>query len=291
VRWVLALACACLLACQVASGLDRLRVVVADGGTSHMESDIQSERDAGCLEQNECKAGSACLTDPNLGCLRSCEFASEAPCGAGMRCAHLDELDGDYCFTPADTCAVDGRCDEPAWGTRRCAAGSDPVDCACKPRVSGASCDVIDQCGCKPGTHCALLAVRASQASVACTLDVEPVRDPGAACNAEIECPPGYSCWRGLCERYCSNDADCENGRCMALRDAEEIGGVRVCSIGCDFERDTGCQPGTRCARAPAGETYCLVPRAPCPFYNDGVCDEPQGSRVCAEGTDERDCA
>lgn len=290
-RWLLAFACAGSIGCQVASGLDRLRVVVADGGTSQMESDVQMTHDAGCTDENACKAGSACLTDPSLGCLRRCEFASEAPCAAGMRCAHLDELGGDYCFTPSETCLADGRCDEPAWGTRRCAAGSDAVDCACTPRVSGASCDLIDQCGCKPDTHCALLAVRASHASVGCTPDVEPVRGPGAVCNAEVECPPGYSCWRGLCEKYCTSDVDCGNGRCVGLRDTEEISGLRVCSIACDFEQDSGCQSGAHCARAPGGETHCLVPRSPCPFVDDGVCDEPQGSRICAAGTDEKDCS
>jgi hypothetical protein len=290
-KWWLVAGCLCAAGCQAVSGLDQLRVLAGDGGTSHMTSDIQSLRDAGCSAEDECKVGSACLTDPSLGCLRSCEFASEAPCGSGMRCAHIEELNGDYCYAPSATCSTDGRCDEPAWGTRRCEAGSDAMDCACNPRVAGSSCDLIDQCGCKPGTHCALLAVRASRPSVGCTLNVEPVREPGAACNAEIECPAGYSCWRGLCEKYCSADSECGAGRCVALRDTEEISSVRVCTMACEFDSETRCKTGTRCGRAPSGETYCLVPRSPCPFQKDGVCDEPEGSRVCADGTDPEDCS
>jgi hypothetical protein len=165
------------------------------------------------------------------------------------------------------------------------------LDCACSPRVAAASCDLVAQCGCAPGTHCTLRAVREGRASVGCTPNLEPVREPGDACNAETECPAGYSCWRGLCEKYCAADSDCESGQCMALRDPTEVSGVRVCSVACDFDSDSGCRSGASCVRAPSGETYCLVPREPCPFENDGVCDEPKGSRICVAGSDTRDCS
>jgi hypothetical protein len=277
-----------LVACQAVSGLDQLRFVVADGGTARMTSDIEAE-DAGCAAP-ECKPGASCRDARPADCLRSCDFASEAQCAAGTRCAHLEDLGGDYCVAPTASCETDGHCDEPAWGTRRCVADSDPVDCACSPRVADASCDLVAQCGCRSGTHCALLAVRVSRASVGCSPNVAPLREPAATCNAETECPAGYSCWRGLCEKYCATDVDCQGSRCMALRDANEISGVKVCAVACDFDSNTGCKPGTQCVRAPSGETYCLVPRDPCPYVNDGVCDEPQGSRICVAGTDAVDC-
>jgi hypothetical protein len=31
--------------------------------------------------------------------------------------------------------------------------------------------------------------------------------------------------------------------------------------------------------------------RGPCPYAGDGVCDEPEGTAYCAEGTDPNDCA
>jgi hypothetical protein len=280
VRPLLILVCSSLLACQAVSGLDQLRFVVSDAGAAQMQSAVRSEADAGCD-----------ATDPSLGCLRSCDFATEATCDSGMRCAHFDEPAGDYCVTPAERCETDGRCAEPDGGTRRCAAGSDAVDCACSPKVAGAECDLLTQCGCGPGTHCALRAVREGRASVGCTPNVEPVREPAEACNAESECPAGYSCWRGLCEKYCAADGDCENGQCLALREPTEVSGVRVCSVTCDFEGDIGCLSGTRCARTPGDDAYCLVPRAPCPYEGDGVCDEPQGTRICVAGSDAHDCS
>jgi hypothetical protein len=281
VRCLLALACSSFLACQAVSGLDRLRFAVGDGGTSQMRSDVEGEDDA----------GSACPKGSSLGCLRSCDFAADTLCGTGMRCARLEEPAGDYCVTPSEQCETDGRCDEPEWGTRRCAAGSDAVDCACSPKLAAASCDLVAQCGCAPGTHCTLRAVREGRASVGCTPNLEPVRAPADACNAETECPAGYSCWRELCEKYCAADSDCDGGQCMALRDPAEVSGVRVCSVACDFDTDGGCRSGARCVRAPSGEAYCLVPREPCPFENDDVCDEPQGSRICVAGSDAHDCS
>jgi hypothetical protein len=32
-------------------------------------------------------------------------------------------------------------------------------------------------------------------------------------------------------------------------------------------------------------------PTGSCPFTNDGECDEPEGTGICAEGTDVNDCA
>lgn len=178
-----------------------------------------------------------------------------------------------------DTCAADG-----------CEPAQPPDAASCSPAIAGASCDLIAQCGCTPYNHCALLSVQAAQPQVGCSPDREPLRKPGAACNAESECPAGYSCWRGLCEQYCTLDADCPSGQCVPLRDGAEIAGVRVCSVACDFANDSGCQNGTRCAHTPDGRDYCIVPRMPCPFVNDGVCDEPQGSRICVSGSDSVDC-
>jgi hypothetical protein len=287
-----AVAVVCALGgCQAVSGLNDLRFV-KDGGTASESSAVTENAgsQASCGSAPECSDRAACMSAQALGCLDKCDFASEEGCKNGARCAHIEELGGDYCVTPAATCATDSRCDEPDWGTRLCAAGSDAADCACTPKIAGATCDLIAQCGCRQGTHCALLAVRDTQPSVGCTPDMQPLRSPGSACNAEAECPAGYSCWRGLCEKYCTQDGDCAGGKCIALRNPNEVAGVRVCSVTCDFDKDSGCDSSTRCARAPTGEAYCLVPRNPCPFVNDGVCDEPKGTRICAAGTDEADC-
>jgi hypothetical protein len=261
---------ASLCACQALSGLNQLSVASQDAGAPNAD---------GCAADG-CDAPLAC------------DFSSQTPCAADEHCAHFsEEPAGDFCVVPATSCATDGRCDEPEWGTRRCASGSDAADCACTPAVDGASCDLVTQCGCSPGSHCALLEVHDARASLGCTPELTPLRKPGAACNAESECPAGYSCWRGLCEKYCTTDGDCPSGQCVTLRDGAEIAGLRVCSVACDFESDSGCQSGTRCVRAPQAAAYCLVPRAPCPFVDDGVCDEPQGSRICVKGSDILDCS
>ena len=279
--------CLVLLGCQAVSGLNDLRFVsdVAEDCTGDRCDAIRTA----CDSDSDCEQG-RCYADMQA-CVPACDFASGRPCSGGSVCAHITELDGDYCVEPSSRCATDGRCDEPEWGSRRCVAGSDAVDCACKPQVAGATCDLITQCGCGPGTHCAMLEVQGTRASVGCSANVEPTRDPGAACNAELECPIGYSCWRGLCEKYCTGDGDCASGRCVKLRNPDEVGGVGVCALACDFELDRGCAKGTSCARAPDGGSYCFVPRQPCPFENDGVCDEPKGSRICAAGSDVVDCS
>ena len=256
---------ASLSGCQGLSGLDKLSLASSDAGAPRADG---------------------CAAD---GCeqRQRCDFASQQPCATGEQCARSTEPPGDFCVVPATSCLNDGRCDEPEWGSRLCAAGSDALDCTCNPTTPGASCDLVEQCGCSPGSHCALL----DDASVGCSPDVTPLRESGAACTAETECQPGYSCWRGLCEKYCTADAECPSQHCDPLRDGGEIAGVRVCRVACDFANDSGCQKGTRCVRAPDDAEYCLVPRMPCPFVNDGVCDEPQGSRICVTGSDSVDCS
>lgn len=281
--------CACVLGCQAVSGLNDLRFVsVNDAGSC--SGDRCNAVEGGCHEDADCGGGRCYASGSEKRCVRGCDFASGKPCSAPEVCAHLAELEGNYCVTPTASCETDGRCDEPAWGTRRCAAGSDAKDCTCQPQVAGASCNLVTQCGCSPGAHCALLGVQGTMASVGCAADLEPTREPAAACAAESECPAGYSCWRGLCEKYCAQDADCSSGQCVALRNPAEVSGLRVCSVACEFGPDLGCSPGTQCARAPDG-IYCLVPRAPCPFENDGECDDPSGSRICKAGSDAVDCS
>jgi hypothetical protein len=293
--------------CQLRDGVPACVEPGARALGSACENDRECGRGTACIDRlcarycasdADCESGRCVASASSASvraCQRACDFASQQPCGQGSQCAHFDrdeELAGDYCVAPAVTCASDGRCDEPAWGTRRCVGGSDAADCACTLRVPGASCDLIAQCGCAPGSHCALVDVQESRATLGCIADRARLREPGAACNAEAECPGGYSCWRGLCEKYCTSAADCDGGgHCVALRNPDDVSGVSVCDVACDFDADSGCALGTRCARTPDGQSYCLVPRAPCPFTNDGVCDEPQGTRVCAEASDGADCS
>jgi hypothetical protein len=253
-----------------------------------------------CASDADCADG-LCRALPASGdakaCLRRCDFASGAPCEQPAECVRFSAgapgapaPPGDYCAIPVSECVTDQRCDEPAWGTRRCAAGSDAVDCACVSGVPGASCDLITQCGCAPGSHCALSAPEGAAPSVSCIDDRSVTREPGGRCNDESECPAGHSCWRGLCEQYCVNDAQCASGKCLALSTSGELLGLRVCTIACTFDSELECGTGARCVHAPDAVDYCLIPRSPCPYEGDGVCDGPTGTRICSEGTDLADC-
>lgn len=302
-----------------AAALPELVPCTADDGCGADELCVQGLCAARCEAEGDCE-GSACheITRATSAegnarvCLRACDFASQEPCSAETQCARVDGVvevsllgntgtlaspglvpAASVCVAPSATCVTDQRCDEPAWGTRLCEAGSDAADCTCEPMIAGAPCDLLQQCGCSPGTHCALESIEASQAKLACVQDRPNARPPGSPCNEEDECGAGHSCWRGLCERYCASDADCGGGRCIPLEDGEPISGLGVCAIGCSFEPESGCADGARCVKAPQSEPYCLLPRDPCPFTDDGTCDEPdgEGTRICADGTDESDCA
>lgn len=257
-----------------------------------------------CTSDSECEGGlcrpstlHAAAASTQRACLTRCDFAADA-CQDGARCAQLREsspvpfaADGSFCVAPLRECATDQRCDEPAWGTRLCEAGSDAADCRCESSVPDAACDLISQCGCAPGLHCALGSVDGARVSLRCVADRAEPKKLGELCSDEAECGPGHSCWRGLCEKYCRTDADCGGSSCIALTNPEVVVGVRVCTIACSFESERECAPGSRCVHAPDGHDYCFIPRTPCPYANDGTCDEASGgSRICADGTDTGDC-
>ncbi|MET0386781.1 MAG: hypothetical protein ABW321_12520 [Polyangiales bacterium] len=253
-----------------------------------------------CASDGECGAGvcqpgAAAGSDAGLprGCTLPCDFASNEGCGEGAQCARSGELGDetrDVCVAPTLECRTDQRCDEPAWGTRLCAAGSDAVDCSCEPQVPNASCDLFTQCGCSPGQQCVIESVDGASATLRCAPSRATTSAVGERCAGELDCPAGHSCWRGLCEKHCLGDADCP-GKCLALTgDAGDLTGVRVCSLPCTFDTEAECAAGSRCIHAPEGQDYCFIPRSPCPFAADGTCDESRGTRICEDGTDGEDC-
>jgi hypothetical protein len=257
-----------------------------------------------CERDSDCSAG-PCRAATNIqpsgarvrGCLTQCDFVKRSGCAPGAQCARLSAgaqpqfaVDGDFCVVPLAECKRDSRCDEPDWGTRVCRAGSDSADCECQPSVAGGECNLADQCGCAPGAHCALDSVSDTQLSAHCIADRTQPKAQGELCNDEAACAAGYSCWRGLCEKYCRGDLDCPDAVCISIHNPEEVGGVRVCSIACNFATEQPCKPGSRCVHAPAGQDYCFIPRAPCPFAGDGSCDESTGTRICVDGSDATDC-
>jgi hypothetical protein len=292
--------------CQLRGGEPRCVRPGSEPIGASCSGDAECEAGSGCLDgickrycarDSDCDEG-ACAKSSSAGvkaCLTRCDFGTQEPCAEPTVCARLRadagdqfEIDGDFCVVPRSDCSPDQQCDEPDWGSRFCRAGADSADCSCAPQVAGASCDLNLQCGCAPGQRCALTGMEGASASLDCVEAPRQTRKRGEVCAGELECPAGYSCWRGMCEHYCSSDADCAGAPCVPINGG--VSGVRVCAIACDFDTERGCATGTRCVHATAEVDYCLVARSPCPLSGDGTCDEPEGTRICVEASDPMDC-
>lgn len=154
----------------------------------------------------------------------------------------------------------------------------------------GSDCNPVAQCGCAADEHCQALG---DDVTPTCTKPGS--RDAWSACEAASQCPRGQTCDRGSCRSYCAGDADCGAGSCVpaAGPDGRPTPGLHVCWKTCEIG-DKSCANGTTCraAKTPFGTTghYCVAPFDPCPTVEDGVCDDPTGTKSCADGTDEKDC-
>lgn len=171
-------------------------------------------------------------------------------------------------------------------GSRPNASGN---DAGCRPPPT-AACDLLTQCGCKPGDHCQ---ARAAAYAPACF--VPGTLAPGSACSSPSDCPRGQTCDDRTCRAYCREDADCEAGICVSLQTKDaRASTVQVCWTQCSPDEPSACGPGARCRtlQTERGESgvYCAAPADPCPTIEDGTCDDARGTGQCADGTDKRDC-
>ena len=68
------------------------------------------------------------------------------------------------------------------------------------------------------------------------------------------------------------------------------ISGLGACLTACDLDTGAPCGTETVCALLDS-HRVCWVPESPCAgLTNDGKCDDPRGTRLCAMGTDSDDC-
>lgn len=155
----------------------------------------------------------------------------------------------------------------------------------------GAECNLVSQCGCEAGQHCQALGEAARPTCV------KPGSlKPDSACNVTSQCPAGQTCDRGSCRSYCEDDADCEKGSCFPAQavNGKDLRDVKVCWKACQAGAADGCGRGTACRsfKTPAGNdgTFCVAPFDPCPTVEDGTCDDQSGTKLCADGTDAKDC-
>ena len=245
-------------------------------------------------------------------CDTPCDRGTSGQCPNGSLCAEPPKRSGvdtdtdpdtGHCRVPNDPCPGeflgDGVCDEPE-GTGRCAEGTDAEDCcdtACCPRRHHEGpCNVATQCGCAAEQMCihrAAIDDAVATVTVGCVPASEGTIGPGQICRGVSgRCAKGYSCIGGLCAAYCLNDADCGDSVCASVHlRGVELPDVRTCRMLCDPTTQAECPTGSYCQRAFPPET-CRIPDDPCPNkqLNDGACDEPEGTRLCAEGTDLADC-
>lgn len=124
------------------------------------------------------------------------------------------------------------------------------------------------------------------------------------ACATATEPPPGES---SAASKACDDKCDCVScsdtqlDTCKDDMDAiEELAEDRGCEDHLDdyascMDDDAECVDGffddTSCVLQSNALTLCLGNVGSCAYQNDGKCDEPEGSGVCAEGTDAADCS
>ena len=250
-----------------------------------------------------------------LGCRRSDEVpGDEGLAGVEFRAARCKPLSGadgvgDACqtvpgsFGPlylGDSCApelfcVDGSCarlvaevGDVCAGAARCPPGSACVD----PEASGvATCQPPSDDGEKCNPH----------DQSACDVDLVCSRDEAVCRPAPV---PGEACPQGLCV----TGSVCDGAICQMIPGEGETCSFFGCADGlaCDPETVV-CRPlpvaGEPCLNAtcaPGGlcglEGVCvddpaLLCKLPyCPYRFDGLCDEPEGTGLCADATDPEDC-
>ncbi|MBC8069360.1 MAG: hypothetical protein IAG13_13575, partial [Deltaproteobacteria bacterium] len=94
------------------------------------------------------------------------------------------------------------------------------------------------------------------------------------------------ACEIGTLDCHCTETFDCQEGLTCLLDNCVPC---ETGTITCPCHFDEGarigeCDEGLYCFGG-----LCAAPQ-PCPFLMDGVCDEPQGSGACLNGTDVFDC-
>lgn len=265
-----------------------------------------------CRRDEDCDQGSCLpaagpdgkpMTNLNV-CWKSCED-DQVKCPGGTTCRSLKTplaSTGKYCVAPLDPCpsVEDGVCDDPR-GTKACAKGTDDKDCECDPKLRGAQCDPVEQCGCKLDSSCeAMLDLASSdkvqQIGARCT--PWGAGDLNQTCTNTSDCQRGLFCHPQLsvCTRYCSADVGCPGGACLPLPNQDNVS-LGYCLTACNRDSGKPCSDKAVCATldpAPSGKQsapgdYCVAPRSTdCP--HDGVCDEPKGTGRCAAGFDFEDC-
>lgn len=95
----------------------------------------------------------------------------------------------------------------------------------------------------------------------------------------------GSECASGTLDCVCTSDFTCDEGLACALNTCVECqAGAITCPCRAEDAPEGRCDEELNCFGG-----VCSSPH-PCPFIENLVCDEPEGSGICLEGTDPFDC-
>lgn len=234
-----------------------------------------------CNEQQPCKDGDMCRSTysgavevPSIKvCLGTCNPSAPTDCKEGTVCVSIDLV---------------------------------AVCIWCEKELPDAKCNLVRNCGCEgiPGTGCGVSVEDDGTFSAAC-FPRSNVATEDSACQLNSDCGPGLSCVGHVCKEYCASDDDCDDGVCAAVWIDGKPTGIGACHSSCTPNTTGVCRAGTSCGttqmsrlRKPGdvpsqaeNVTTCLhVPlTTTCPTTN-GVCDEPDGTGLCAAGADAAEC-
>lgn len=254
--------------------------------------------------------GDACSTLRSFAFLALGDTCAQGLTCADSRCVELLEATGDTCARDdagvgLSICPPGTRCADPD--------ADGVVTCERRPSA-GEPCDPY-AFGCEGELRC-------DPDRLVCT----ELPGPGQAC-LEGECAAGNVCVKEMCQVLPGDGEPCWGLACAAgLRCANEDG-INICRplVGegepCSYPED--CSEGLTCSEFVAdgvcvnlpgegegcfGGSYCAsglecafdntCVRPPpmscllpfCVHRSDGLCDEPEGSSLCPEGTDPEDC-
>ena len=244
-----------------------------------------------CALELACDADLACIfaVCVALDCTRGeldCACLPDATCGLELVCNS-----GNVC-APDGACPYtdDGACDVPEY----CPEGSDVNDCCpTKPGV----CEELGMGGdCPPGTDL-----------IDCNYCI--YTDDGE-CDEPDLCPPDSDtndCCANLMDDVCdelgmggmcpegSDIWDCgycptpEDGVCDEVEDIGELCPPGSDAVDCCAHlKDGKCEEQGMGGTCPAGSD--IWDCGYCPWADDDQCDEPEGTDLCGEGTDPKDC-
>ncbi len=213
-------------------------------------------------------AAARCGLGPDCGPCDVCQCGGPLHACACVPAAHPCD-DGDACTL--DTCVPFDGCHHV--GTRLCCTADDDCEdgdlCTtskCLNLVGGAGvCGPTTTKSCDDGS--AYTADSCDPSTGECRHAVQPV-----ACGGANDCPNPVKdvCADGLCERFCSLDADCPRGF---------ICGGGLCVLG-ECQQDSDCDDHRRCTGTEKCDGHRCVPGLPILCLDDG---NPCTTETCTE--------